>query len=271
MTIKDILVHVDTSLTCPGRLKLAIGLAQRFDAALCGIFILPSRELLELTASEAAVRFALDFVELERRAGELEDEFRSLLRQQGLAGDWEAARGSAAPCIAQRGRVADLVILGQRDPDRPEILEAPEDVILTCGRPVLVVPYAGRFDQIGSDVLVAWNGSREATLAMHDALPLMTASRPVTVMTVTTDGDPPTAVDSDPVPHLVRHGLNARRERLPVRDLKPAEATLSRAAEIGADLIAMGAYGHSRLREAMLGGMTRDMLRRMTVPVLMSH
>jgi nucleotide-binding universal stress UspA family protein len=136
---------------------------------------------------------------------------------------------------------------------------------------VLVVPYAGRFDQIGSDVVVAWNGSREATLAMHYALPLMTASRSVTVMTVTTDGNPPKAVDSDPVPHLVRHGLNARRERLPVRDLKPAEAMLSRAAEIGADLIAMGAYGHSRLREAMLGGMTRDMLRRMTVPVLMSH
>jgi nucleotide-binding universal stress UspA family protein len=271
MTIKDILVHVDTSLANHARLMLAIALAHRFGAALFGIFVLPSRKLLELTASEAAVRLALDVVELERHAAAREAEFSGLLRRHGLDGEWQAVRGSAAPCIAQRGRVADLVILGQRDPDRPEILEAPEDVILACGRPVLVVPYAGRFEQIGGDVLVAWNGSREATLAMHDALPLMAPSKSVTLLTVSLRGDRRAEIVSDPVSHLTRHGLNAKGERLPAGDLEPAEATLSRAAEIGADLIVMGAYGHSRLREAVLGGMTRDMLRHMTVPVLMAH
>jgi len=190
VTIKDILVHVDTSPACSARVVLAAALAHRFGAALTGIFILPSREFLELMANDAAITLALNLTDLERAAAKLEDEFWNLLRRRGLTGEWYAAHDVAAPCIIGRGRTADLVILGQRDPEHSAILEAPEEVILACGRPVLVVPYAGHFEHVGRDVLIAWNGSREATLAMHEALPLMAASSAVTTMTVGVGDDP---------------------------------------------------------------------------------
>jgi nucleotide-binding universal stress UspA family protein len=277
VTIKTILVHVDTSPTSSARLAFAVELSKRFGAALIGIFILPSRELLELTTSGVALALAYNSAELECEVAAREREFREFLSDQHLDGEWRAARGLAAPCIARRARAADLVIIGQRDPEHPAILDAPEDVLLTCGRPVLVVPYTGRFDHIGSfdhiggHALVAWNGSREATLALHDALPLLAASRSVTVMTVSAGDDPDAEAKDDLIAHVVRHGINARAERVSQGDLTPADATLSRVAELGADLVVMGAYGHSRLRETILGGMTRDMLQRMTTPVLMAH
>jgi nucleotide-binding universal stress UspA family protein len=272
MLIKDILVHVDVSPEFDPRLHLAIQLARRFDAYVTGVLVLPPIDVLALADSgPVAVELASYLAALQDEAAEAEQRFLVTLRRHGLHGAWRADRGSATESLTRFARSADLVVLRQRDPRRAVELLYPEDVILACGRPVLVVPYAGRFDRVGESVLVGWNASREATLALHEGLPLMAASDSVTLLSAKLRG----ANDDMPIAeltrHLAKHGLHARTELIEARDADVAEAMNAHAATLGADLIVMGAYGHSRLRETILGGTTQAMLRHMTVPTLMAH
>jgi nucleotide-binding universal stress UspA family protein len=153
-------------------------------------------------------------------------------------------------------------------------LDAPEEVILACSRPVLVVPFARRrLDRIGTNVVVAWNGSREAGRAVQDAVPLLAMSGAVTVLLVDPEEDADIELAEDLVLHLARHGLYARTQviRRELSTLSVSDTLLAQVADLDADLLVMGAYGHSRLREMILGGVTRDILRNMNVPVLMAH
>lgn len=272
MTVKDILVQIDTAPASEARLDLTIRLARRFEARITGLLILPSLETLALPDSGvAAVSLANSFAELREATDSTGDNFRATVRRHALEADWHAEAGVAARCFTRRSRAADLVILGQDDPDHPGELTAPEDVILACGRPVLMVPYAGRFDDAGRNVLIAWNGSREAARALHEATPLMATADAVTLLAAKPKEPEAEDVTPEVVRHLARHGLNPRTEKTDARDAGVADEILSRAADFGIDLIVMGAYGHSRFRESIMGGATRAMLRRMTVPVLMAH
>jgi nucleotide-binding universal stress UspA family protein len=272
MAIKDILVHVDTAPAADPRLHLALRLARRFGAAVTAAFILPPVDVLALADSgPAAVQLAAYLAALRDEAAGAEQSFLEMLRREGLEGEWRTASGSAAAGLTRLAQTADLVVLRQLDPaNRVEPL-APEDVILACGRPVLVVPRAGRFDHVGEAVLVGWNGSREATLAVHEGLPLMASSSRLTLLSANQSPAEEGDEAADPVAHLARHGLRAERERVPARDTEVASTLNARAAMLGADLIVMGAYGHSRLRETLLGGTTEAMLRQMTLPTLMAH
>jgi nucleotide-binding universal stress UspA family protein len=173
-------------------------------------------------------------------------------------------------------RYADLAIVGQLDPDNeaPGSPLSPADVLLDSGRPALVVPYVGRFADVGQRVLIGWNASREAARAVNDALPLLARAAQVTVLAVNPrvgtmhHGATPGA---DIAAHLARHGITVTVEIAHVTELDASDTLLNRAADLGADLIVTGAYGRSRMRELVLGGVTRDLLRRMTVPVFMSH
>ena len=159
MPIKDILVHVDTTPACRARVWLAGKLGRQFDAYLIGV------------GTQAG--------------GAAEERFAAVLSECAIQGEWRTVMGSIEPSITQLACAADLVILGQPDPDRLVVeLSAPEDVLLGCGRPVLIVPYEGEFDHVGEKVLIAWNASREATQAAHDALPLMAAATAVSVLYV---------------------------------------------------------------------------------------
>jgi nucleotide-binding universal stress UspA family protein len=133
------------------------------------------------------------------------------------------------------------------------------------------VPLHGPIKRVGDNVLIAWNGSREAARAVQSGLPLMAGSNVVTVASVDPDPDEDWLLGGALVDHLARHGLNAHSETITTTTLSPADAILERAAASGVDLIVMGAYGRSRLREIILGGMTRDILAIMTIPVLMAH
>jgi nucleotide-binding universal stress UspA family protein len=272
MTIKDILVHIDTAPACEARLSLTIRLARRFDARITGLLILPSPETLALPDSGmAAVALATYLADLKKAAATAGDNFLATVRGHGLEAAWKAEVGPAVRRFTRRARAVDLVILGQRDPDHPTELTAPEDVILACGRPVLVVPYAGRFDDAGARVLIAWNGSREAARAVQEALPLMTIADAVTLLAAKPKGPADEDLSPEVARHLARHGFNPRVEPTIARDAGIGDEILSRAADLSADLIVMGAYGHSRFRESILGGATRAILRQMTLPVLMAH
>jgi nucleotide-binding universal stress UspA family protein len=245
MALTDMLVYADTSRACVERLDLTFRLAQRF-----------SSYLIAVCAEEAVA------------AGE---RFAQMLRQEGLQGEWQLAIGLPTSYVTRRSQDVDLVVLGQRNPDQTTGLDAPQEVVIACGRPVLIVPYAGHVDRIGENAVIAWNGSREAARAVQDALPLLSASASVTVLLVNPEEDADIEAADDLALHLAHHGLNAKK--LVVREdvLPVSDTVLTQVAELGADLLVMGAYSHSRLRETILGGVTRDMLRNMNVPVLMAH
>jgi nucleotide-binding universal stress UspA family protein len=145
---------------------------------------------------------------------------------------------------------------------------------MQAGRPVLVYPYAGKFDAAPKHVLISWNASREATRAVTDAIPFLRAAQKVTVLAINPKtsaeghGDIPAA---DIALYLSRHGVKAEAMADPAVQIDIGNYLLSRAADLSVDMIVMGAYGHARMRELVFGGVTQTIMREMTVPVLLSH
>lgn len=269
--IRDILVHVDATPESESRTALAAVVAKRLAADLTAVFVLPPSDVATWASGSTLKALDLELIDLQDLAGQAEAQFMTMLRQHDLRGRWILDRGSAEACMIQRALVADLVVLGQRNPTEPRTLEAPQDVIMACGRPVLMVPYIGSFAQVGQRPLLAWNDSREARRAFRDALPLVTGVQMASIIRVEPGPDEPDQTVSDLKDYFARRWIKTSFELIANSELTPAEAVLARASDLGADLIVMGAYGHSRTREMVLGGMTRDILREMTVPVLMSH
>ena len=276
MGLKDLLVHVDNDPACSVRVDLAAALAARHDARLTGLHSmgwprLPGYVEVELpqTVLDEQRR------ELEGLARQAETRFNEATRRRGVQGEWRLDTGDIVGTTKLHARYADLTIVGQGIDlkDAPHDLRfLPQELALAVGRPVLVVPRYGTFDTVGERVLVAWNGSREATRAVHDALPLLKLAAKVTVLSIDPERDTAERIPSaDIALHLARHGVTAEGMWSLGLDLSVGDLLLSRAADLGADLIVMGAYGHSRLRELVLGGATRHILQHMTVPVLMSH
>jgi nucleotide-binding universal stress UspA family protein len=166
-----------------------------------------------------------------------------------------------------------LAVVGQPDESEelpPAIATLPHVLVLTAGRPVLVVPYAGKFAKIGTRVLIAWNASREAVRAVNDAMPILQRAKKVIVLSVN-----PTKKDhipgADIAAHIARHGCKVEATHTVAKDIEVGDALLGAITDYGADLLVMGAWGHSRMRELVLGGATRELMGQMTVPVLLSH
>ena len=281
MSYKDLLVVLDSEAPARRRIDLAAALAERFEAHLVGLYPLPIPEVPRHFGYYDPALLDPFFGELRGRARETADKLREVFQHvtslRGLSAEWRVIAEGPEADPALHARYVDLTILGQLDPDRGEtemIQPRPEQVTLASGRPILVVPYAGRFETVGRRVLIGWNATREAARAVNDAMPLLAAAETVTVLTI----DPREGPDghgelpgADISLHLARHGVKAEIERTVSADLPVGDVLLSRAADLGADLLVMGAYGHSRARELLLGGATRSLLRSMTVPVLMSH
>ena len=278
MAFKDLLVHVNSSKHCGQRLEVAIHLARTFDAHLAGLYTAP--ELYLPPYIEGQIAPAL--LEPQRaRLAEARDaakaDFEERMRKAGIAAEWREVEGESARMAALHARYADLMVIGQNDSDEPSPdpdLDVAERVVLESGRPVLMVPYAGTFPTLGQRVLVAWNASPQATRAVNDALPLLGRARKVTIMAVNPAGGSKghgEVPGADIALHLARHGVKAEASHVYADDIDVGDMILSRAADFGADLIVMGAYGHARLREIVLGGATRSLFEHMTAPVFMSH
>ncbi|MBN3752266.1 universal stress protein [Paraburkholderia sp. Tr-20389] len=279
MSYKSILVHLDTSTHARARLELALQLAHRFQARLTGVFsaYVPDSHALFIMAGTASY-----YVEHERQRQERCDELKRLfhaeLTRLEVDGQWISAQGYPNESMPPYARLADLVVAGQTDVDDPESFIAEqfvENLIMAAGRPVLLMPSSGSFTDCGKHVLIAWDGSREATRALHDAMPFLSHAANVTLLTVNADRDEPPGQripGADIALTLARHGAKVEVREVNVERFAPiGEVLLSQAADLGSDLIVMGAYAHTRLRELVMGGATRTLLRSMTVPVLFSH
>jgi nucleotide-binding universal stress UspA family protein len=278
VALKDILLLVDQSSSAPARIDVASRLASRFGAHMAGLYVsaptgIPAsiRAELPALAIKNLARFEAQAVEAAREL------FMARASQPGVTLEWRDREGEAGQVVGRHARYADLAVVGQDDPRDAEP-NAPrgvaERVLLESGRPVLVVPYVGARSPVGERVVVAWNASREAARAANDALPILERAAKVTVLSINPrsgpagDGEVPGA---DMALHLARHGVRAEANTIESEDVKAAELLLSSLADLGADLLVMGGYGRSRLRELVLGGVTRSILGAMTTPVFMSH
>ncbi|MDD9876917.1 MAG: universal stress protein [Magnetovibrio sp.] len=278
MAMKDIYVHLDASADCKRRVDAGVRLAQRLDSRMTGIAVVqrpyvPPYAEVEIGAEileqhQQAVRDTLEHIgaAFEERTG-----------SAGVDAEWRIVDGEPVGVLSEHCRYGDLLVLSQ-DADSHDLLpgghEMPDRVILTAGRPVLVVPNIYDDGEIGRCILVGWDAGRMAARAVHDALPVLQKADKVTIMIANPEpgedghGDLPGA---DLAAHLARHGVNAEADHVTSKDMDIGDLLLSRAADIQADMIVLGAYGHARWRELVLGGVTRHMLDSMPVPVFMSH
>jgi nucleotide-binding universal stress UspA family protein len=278
MTYKTILLHLNDERRAAGLLDAATSLAARQQAHLIGLFVMPPLPAYgALSIGSGIVKSGLALFRDE--ALRVRSLFEEACRARSIAAEWrliDDVQVPVASVVMDHGRSCDLIMVSQRDRgwDFTQLMEEPELVAIESGRPVLIIPHAGRFPNFGQRVTVAWNGRREAARAVFDALPLLTAAERVKVIWVNPQkeqalaGDVPTA---EICAALARHGVKCEAATAQAPDISVGNILLSGLTDDSSDLLVMGAYGHTRLREFVFGGATREILQHMTAPVLMSH
>jgi nucleotide-binding universal stress UspA family protein len=274
--IKDIVVNLGLGTHDPAGVY-AVSVAEAFGAHVLGIAVsyepvIPGTvmggippEIIESQRSES-----------DQKARKASGRFEEVVKRSGVSGETRTISASisgAADQIGRIGRRFDLIIVGQ--PERQKSLPdevVDEGVLFESGRPVIFVPYIQKGGMTLDRIMVCWDGSRAAARAVADAMPFLKKAKQVEVVIVSDK-----SAKKDEVPgadlgqHLARHGLKVEVKRITSPEIDVPSTILSYAADSSADMIVMGGYGHSRLREFVLGGATRGMLEAMTVPVLMSH
>ena len=275
MAIKDILVVVDLF----GKrvaVDLAIDLAAKTSAHLTGV----STVFQPTISGYAAAAVPADFIAATLEAAQSDAKkaaaaFRESADRAGIQSDArvaDLAAGTGFTEIVKQCRVTDLVVISQADPERPEPLRPSliEAILFEGGAPMLVVPYIATTRFKLDRALIAWDGSATAARAVHSALPVLALAKQVEVL-IAGPANPDPDAGLDIAQYLARHGLKIELLRTPKGDIEVADILLNYVSDKNFDWVVMGAYGHSRLRELVFGGATRDVLSEMTVPVLMTH
>jgi nucleotide-binding universal stress UspA family protein len=275
---RRISVHLDHGFDCKRRIEAALALAKRHKAELVGIYanaappqyyygesVLMSRSLGIIKELQAQSRDAVETAFLEAAA---EADVPAFMR---------AGTSSPSETVALLGRTTDLIVVSQENREDVEAaheIEFVEQTLLTAGRPVLAIPSSGEFPVIGDRVLCCWDGSREAARALADAAPILRLASHMTVLSMNEGAASPKheAPFEDLATYCVAQGMPAPEHvRRDIKGVGVGSTILNAAADHSADLIVMGAYGHSKLRQWALGGATASILKSMTVPVMFSH
>lgn len=279
MALKTILVHADESQNVGERVELASMIAADAGATLVGAALTGVSRLIY----EAGLISDNDpnlTVHLSTQTGILRGRAENALASFAQTAEKSGARFETQLIDDEeefilRTRRHDLVVIGQYSPDEPSLAVTPEfqeSVVTNSARPVLVVPYAGHFERAGTRVMIGWDDSIAAARAVANAIPIIRQASSVDIVVFNADEDERTFRGSgeDIAIFLAHHDIKANVLRQKT-SIDVGNALLSMATDIGSDLLVMGAYGHSRFREMLLGGVTRSVLKLMTVPVLMSH
>jgi len=277
MAIKNILVHIDHSMACENRVNAAIDLARQNEARLCALFVVPDYFLpsyVEAQISTDVITQIND--EAVARAKETISKVKDQVSAAGLSIDAYLEEGNLIGILDDYARYTDLLVLGQSQPDDPDnISEALADqLVIEGGTPCLVIPFIGARKTLGKRILVAWNESRESTRALKDALPLLKHADTVEVLFIkpkSHDEEHTATQEKIIISYLADHGISASVSLCIDNHFDPGNTILSQSVENDIDLVVMGAFGHSRLREIVLGGATRHLLKEMTVPIFISH
>ncbi len=275
--IRDIVVSLSPGAARDVAAEYAVSLGEAFNAHIAGIAfaydpVLPASIMGGISADV----FDVQRRENETAANAALQQFGALTKRAGLSAEsrmLSATIAGAADAFAALARRFDLIVVPQVTPDTitPDELLM-EAALFESGRPMVIVPYIQKSPANLDRVICCWDGSRTAARAISDAMPLLKKSKAIDLVIVgkgkMSDKE---LTGSDMGAHLARHGLNVEVKNIPAPDVDVANVVLSYAADTDAGLIVMGGYGHSRLREYILGGATRGILQSMTVPVLMAH
>lgn len=295
MTIKDMLVLLDNGHSTPDKPAasrgngsadvdtlgpgptLALDLARRFDTHVTGVAlavdpIVPGFVVAPLPV-EVIEQARAQAMEVAKTATE---RFLAAAIRSGLAAETRVAEilmGGAPEGFVVNCRATDIVVIGQDDPDRPEPMrEAMIETALFEGTaPLLVVPYISRGTIALDRVMIGWDASRTAARAVQAAMPILRLAKKISVVMIERAGSNPGQPGAEIATWLARHGLDVELTQVEAPDISIADALLDHAADRSFDLLVMGGYGHSRVREFLLGGATRGILATMTIPVLMAH
>jgi len=273
---RDILLYVGSNAATSALIESAVNFAGEQSAHLTGLCVvepptIPGYAEADLP-DEILERYRENNLERARR---VEAEFSDACKTRGLKWAWRCIEGEAATTVLLNGRCVDLLLLaGGARRTHTKSSEIADRVVLECGRPVLVVPAGPMPESAGSQIVLAWDGCREAVRAAHDALPLLRAADWVKVVTAVPrirDSGRGEVPASDLCRHLARHGVKAEAHNVNVSGHGAGETLLNWSADENANMIVMGGYGHSRWRELLLGGVTAHVLHEAQIPVLMSH
>lgn len=276
MSYKSILVHVDKTNSASERIKLAATIAMNEHAHLTGVAVtgisrfIYQAGLINDNDPNLATHLAAELDILRERAKEALDHFAHIAQKMHVRSFEMQMVDDEDEGFTRQARCNDLVVIGQTDPEEPTPAvtpDFPDHVMLNSGRPALIVPYAGHFDRFGSKLMIAWDASVAATRAVANALPILRRAEIIEVVVFNAD-DP--QLGPDVAQYLAHHNIEANVIRQET-DIDVGDALLSMAIDLNSDSIVMGAYGHWRLRERLLGGVTRTVLESMTIPVLASH
>ena len=280
MSYKTILVSLTEVSRLSELVDATVTLARETGAHVSGLYVVPAVQVYPSVGFEAAPQvFEGNRSFFKDNGARVKQAFEEAMRREGLSFDFHQV-DAHTPVIADEvvvsGRVADLVIVSTTNPEEITGVERDfvEQTVMALGRPVIVLPYKGKATVSLNEVIIGWNGGREAARATFDALPLLKKAVKVRVVRIDPQKDPSlrgSVAGADLAEALARHGVKAEAQGYPTDGQDEGQALMRCAEDSGAGLIVMGAYGHSRLAEFIFGGATRFVLNRLVCPVLMSH
>ena len=274
ITIRSVLLHVDATPSNAARLEFARSFALRHQADLSAMFVdWPPQPPVQLAFSERQVALMPSNWAAADRAESL---FNKAQADGGPPIRWlESSSADPVEAFCRQALYADLLVLGQHDPSAVLPGCAPtgflESVLIATDKPALILPYEGKFETAGRNVVIGWNATPEAAHAITAALPWLRSARRVHVLEAVDESAQRHIGDLDIAQYLQSHGIAATLHRHRSSLTDAGGVLLSLASEVGADLLVMACYRHSRLRELMLGGASRSVLQTMTLPVLIAH
>ncbi|MFV2031121.1 MAG: universal stress protein [Gammaproteobacteria bacterium] len=274
MAFKKILIHADSSAACDHRVRLAMRLAKQQLAELASVYIVPDYFLPTYYEAQISPEIIERSDRLAReKAQKAQNHYQREATEAGMSMNVHIEQGSLISKLCTYARYADLLVLGQSNPDDPDNMSEAlaDNLVLEGGVPCLVVPEAEPVESIGERVLVAWNASRESARALRDSLPILMQAERVVLLSAGSESDDEREDRISISNYLALNGINAELRVESGNGAPPGETIVSSASAMNADLIVMGAYGHSRLRELVLGGATRHLLHNMPVPIFISH
>jgi nucleotide-binding universal stress UspA family protein len=280
MAYRTLLLHCNDPRRIDGLLAVGVDLAEKFQAHLTGLSVVPPLAVVSTAIPDGMPVIVDEHCKLYREQNPtMRSAFTSAVRGRAFVSQWrdeEAGAAGVAERVLQHARVADLVIAAQTDPQWAGSgwLDIADRLVIESGRPVLIVANRGAHAPVGDKVLVAWNARREAARAVFDALPLLQRAREVKVVWVNPQSAEERAEDipaADICAALARHGVKCEATEQAAPRAGVGETLLCRSRDMHADLLVMGCYGHTRLREFIFGGASRYVLAHMALPVLMAH
>lgn len=275
---KTILVHLNDERRARSLMASALSIATRFNAHLVGLYVYPAMPAVPPVAMPYGGGVLSGLVTAAKEEAErIHKIFEETTAGQPIVPEWRTVKASHSDLAAiamDHARAADLVIASQTDPDwdLSPVLDFPERMALESGRPVLIVPRVGSYTTIGERIMIAWNNKRKSARATFDAMPLLTQAETVRILTIEAKAsDADKLPDTEIAASMARHGVKVTSQHSVAPETSVADEILNRVADESIDLLVMGAYGHSRFRELVFGGVTRGITHHMTVPTLFSH